>query len=130
MAQEGRKVKPIPPNTPSRFTDRKTSRTNLTHLKPAQDFFFPPPFPLNSFFLSVLLSFFIPPSFHLLPFLFLLPAFFYLLFILIFVKISSSFLSSNIFYCVFHPSFFYFSIPFSFLHFFFFFPPLFPQRRQ
>ena len=40
VAQEGRKVKPILPTTPSRFTDRKTSRTDLTGLKPAEDFFF------------------------------------------------------------------------------------------
>ena len=66
-----------PPSSCS--TDRKT-RTNLTGLKPAEDFFFFfPPSPQKSFFLSVLLSFFfIPSSFHPLPFLFLLPAFFYL----------------------------------------------------
>ena len=87
-------MKPIPPTTLSHFTDRKTSRTNLTGLKPAEDFFFFPPFLLNSFFLSVFLfySFFLP-SF---TFLFLLPALFYLFF-KIFVKIPSSFLSPNIF---------------------------------
>ena len=79
VAQEGIKVKPIPPPTSSHFTDRKTSRTDLTGLKPAEDFFFLfPPFPQNFFFLSVLLSFFIPSSF--LYFLFFLPAFFYLFF--------------------------------------------------
>ena len=36
----GRKVKPILPLTPSHFTDRKTSRTDLTSLKPAEDYFF------------------------------------------------------------------------------------------
>ena len=106
VAQEGRKVKPIPPTTPSPFTDRKTSRTKLNRLKPAEDNFFSP-FPLNSFFLSVLLSF----SFLFLPsftFLFLLPAFFYF-FALIFLKIS--YLSSNLF--KFHlPPFLSFSIPF------------------
>ena len=54
VAREGRKVKPILPTTPSLSTDRKTSRTNLTSLKPAEDFFlFFPPFPLNSFFLEI-----------------------------------------------------------------------------
>ena len=106
MAQEGRKVKPIPATTPSRFTNRKTSRSKLTNLKPAEDYFFFPPFPLNSFFLSVLLSFSIPFSFHPLPSLLLLPAFFYC-FILIFVKIPSSYLSSNFFYSFFFPFPFY-----------------------
>ena len=41
VAQEGRKVKPIPPPTPSLFTDRKNSRTDQTSLKTAEDFFFP-----------------------------------------------------------------------------------------
>ena len=86
VAQEGRKVKPILPTTPSHFTDRKTSRTNLTNLKPAEDVFFPyllffSPIPLNSFFLSVLLSFLIPSSFHpLLFYSFFLPSFIYFLF--------------------------------------------------
>ena len=130
MAQEGGKVKPIIPTTPSHFTDRKTSSTNLTGLKPAQDFSFFPPFPLNSFFLSVLLSFLIPSSFHPLPFLFLLNAFFYF-FVLIFVKIPS-YLSSDLFLS-FLPSFFSFSIPFSpssLLPFFFPFFLFFPQVRQ
>ena len=84
VAQEGRKVKPIPPPTHSRITDRKINRTNLTGLKRAEDFpFLFPPFALNSFFLSVPLSFFYSlflPSF---PFLFpfsLLPFFFSLFF--------------------------------------------------
>ena len=114
MAQEGRKVKPLPGPTPSNFNHRKKSRTNLTGLKPAEDFFFPP-FPLNSFFLSVLLSFFIRSSFHpLLFYSFFLPSFIYL-FILIFVKLPSSYLSSNLFYSFFLPSFlppFLPSIPF------------------
>ena len=71
VAQEGRKAKPIPPQ---RDTDRKTSRTNVTSLKPAKDFFFfflssfPPEFLLPfcpsfyfySFFPPSFLSFFIP----------------------------------------------------------------------
>ena len=40
-AQEGRKVKPIHLHTPSHFTDRKTSKTNLTGLKPTEDIFPP-----------------------------------------------------------------------------------------
>ena len=85
VGQEGRKVKPIPPTTASHFTDRKTSRTDLTCLKPAEDFFFSP-FQLNSFFLSVLLSFFIPFSFNpLLFYSFFLPFIYFI--ILIFVKI-------------------------------------------
>ena len=66
------------------------SRNNLNGLKPTEDFFFPfffpffflfffPfPFPLNSFFLSLSFFSFIPSSSHPLPFLCLLPAFFYL----------------------------------------------------
>ena len=129
VAQEGRKVKPILPTTPSRSTDRTISRTNLTSLKPAEDFFYSffPPFPLNSFFLSVLLSFFIPSSLHPLPFLFPLPAFFYLFicfllkFLLILPLIS--------FYSFFLPSF-PFLFPFFLLPFFL--PPFlfFPQVRQ
>ena len=103
VAQEGRKVKPILPNTPSHFTDRKTSRTNLTGLKPAKDFFFS--FPLNSFFLSVLLSFFIPSSCIV------------YLFISIFVK--TPYLSPDLFLS-FLPSFHSFTIPLLFLLFFFF----------
>ena len=115
VAQEGRKVKPIPPTTPSHFTDRKTSRTNLTSLKPAEDFFLS--FPLNSFFLSVLFSFFIPSSFH--PLLFhsiFLPSFIF--FILIFVKIPH--LSSHLFLLL-PPSYLPFSMPLFPLSFSFFF---------
>ena len=55
------------------------SRNNLNGLKPTEDFFFFPfPFPLNSFFLSLSFFSFIPSSSHPLPFLCLLPAFFYL----------------------------------------------------
>ena len=59
------------------------SRNNLNGLKPTEDFFFFIlflffPFPLNSFFLSLFFFFFIPSSSHPLPFLCLLPAFFYL----------------------------------------------------
>ena len=113
-------MKPIPATTPSRCTDRTTSRINLTSLKPAEDFFFSPPFPLSSFFLSVLLSFCIPSSFHpLLFYSFFLPSFIYY-FVLIFDKFPSSYLSSNLFYSFFLPSFpflFPFSPP-SLLHFF------------
>ena len=107
-------MKPIPPPTPSRFTDRKTSRTDLTGLKPAEDF---------SYFFPLLLS---PSSFlsFFLFYSFFLPSFLYF-FILIFVKIHSSFFPSIFFYSFFLPSFLSFSIPFSFLTFFFlsFFPP-------
>ena len=103
VAQEGRKVKPILPTTPSRSTDRKTSRTNLTSLKPAEDFFF---------FLSYFSPEFLLP-FCPLPFLFLLPAFFYLFLCFNFCK--NSFLS-----CLWS-----LSIPSSFLPFLFYF--LFPS---
>ena len=109
-------MKPILPTTTSCSTDRKTSRTNLTGLKPAEDFFF-----FNSFFFSVLLSFFYSfflPSF---TFLFLLPAFFYLFFILIFVKIPSHLASNLSLFLL--PSFPSFSIPF-FPPSFFLPPPL------
>ena len=129
VAQEGRKVKPIVPTIPSRFTDRKTSRTNLTTLKPAEEFFF-----LFSFFFSFSLppKFLLPfyPSFFflfLLPsftFLFILHAFFYF-FILIYVKIPS-FHSSNLFLFLL-PSFISFSIPFFLL---LPTPPPFPQVKQ
>ena len=129
MAQEGRKVKPILQTNPSRSTDRKTSRINLTGLKPAEDVIFPP-FPLNSFFLSVLLSFF-PSSFHPLLFFysFLLPSFIYC-FLLIFVKITSYLASDLSLFLL--PTFLPFSIPFfapSLL--LFWFPFLFfPQVRK
>ena len=120
VAQDGRKVQPILATTPSRFTDRKTSRTNLTCLKPADDFFFfvssfPPEFLLPfcpSFF------FYIPSYFHPLPFLFLLPAFFYLFFVLIFVKIPS-YLASDL--SLFPLPSFLFLFPISLLPFFLFF---------
>ena len=140
MAQEGRKVKPIPATTPSHFTERKTSRTNLTGLKPAKDFFFFslslcfffPPFPLNSFSLSVLPSFLIPSSFHpLLFYSFFLPSFiyFFILFLLKFLLLifppiffmHSSFLPSIPFLLAFS------ILPFSFIFSFFL---LFPQVRQ
>ena len=98
VAQEGRKVKPIPPLTTSCFTDRKTSRTDLTCLKPVEDIFFSF-FPLHlspSCFLSYFL-FFIHSSFlPLLFYSFFLRSIIYF-FILSFVKIPSSFLSSNLF---------------------------------
>ena len=103
-------MKPVPPPSPSCFTDRKASRTDPTCLKPGDS-----PH-LNSFFLTVLLSLFIPSS--ILPLLFnsfFLPSFIYLL-IFIFVKILSSFLSSDLFYSFFLPFIFYsfFLPPFSF----------------
>ena len=118
VAQEGRKVKPILPTTPSTFTDRKTSRTNLTTLKPAENFFFLfPPIPLNSFFLSVLPSFFMPSSFHPLSFYsFFLPSFIYFP-VLIFVKIPSSYLSSDLFLFLL-PAFVRSYLPFLFSSFF------------
>ena len=113
-------MKSIPPTTPSHSTERKTSRTNLTSLKPGEDFLFPP-FRLNSFFLSVFLSSFIPSSFHpLLFYSFFLPSFIYF-FILIFVKIPSSNHSSNLFLFLFLHSFHCFSITFTSLPFSFFF---------
>ena len=145
VAQEGRKVKPILPTTPSRYTDRKTSRTNLTSLKPAEDllFFFsflfsfllspwiPSSF-LSFFLFLILLPFLIPSSFHPLPFLFLLPAFFYLFCCFNFFKKIPSYLASDI--SLFPlPSFLSFSIPFfPPSSFFFFLPPFlfFPQVRQ
>ena len=135
-------MKPILPTTPSHSIDRTTSRTNLTSLKPAEDLFFFflllfffPSFPLKSFFLSVLLSLFIPFSFHPLPFLFLLPAFFYLFCCFNFCKKIPSYLASNLSLFLL-PSFLSFSIPFFppslLLSFFFFLPPFlfFPQVRQ
>ena len=108
MAQEGRKVKPILPNTPSRFIDRKTSRTNLTSLKPEEDIFF------SSFIPEFLIHFcpfffFIPSSFHPLPFLFLLPGSFIYSIVLIFEKITS-YLASDLSFFL-RPSFLSFSIP-------------------
>ena len=75
VAQEGRKVKPIPPPTDSHFTVRKTSRTNLTSLKPAKDFF-----SLSLKITSSFLFFFL--------FLFLLPAIFYSFFKKFFIVIQ------------------------------------------
>ena len=114
VAQEGRKVKPILPTTPSRSTDRNTSRTNLTSLKPAEDLFFffflsvfPPeflrPFGPSFFFYSSFL-----PSFI---FLFLLPAFFYLFCCFNFCQKIPSYLASDL-SLILLPSFLSFSIPF------------------
>ena len=124
VAKEGRKVKPILPTTTSRFTDRKTRRTKLTRLKPAEDFSFFPPFPLNSFFLSVHISFFY--SFFLPSFTFFIPSSSLLLFILFFQFLLKFLLilPPIFLYSFFLPSFpflFHFSLfPFSF--FFFFLP--------
>ena len=100
-------MKPILPTTRSRSTDRKTSRTNLTSLKPAEDYFFFP-FPLNSFFHSVLLSFFIPSSFLPLLFYSFFLTSFICSFVLIFVKIP--YLASDLSLFLL-PSFLSFSIP-------------------
>ena len=91
VAQEERKVKPILPTTPSRSTDRMTSRTTLTSLKPTEDYFFFP-FLLSPEFLlpfcpSFFSLFFLPPILYLF-YAFLLPSFIYS-FVLIFVKILS-----------------------------------------
>ena len=91
VAQEGRKVKPILPTTPSWSTDRKTSRTNLTGLKPAEDFFFFP----SSFPPEFLLPF--CPSFFF--YSFFLPSFIYS-FVLIFIKIPSFFKNILIDYAI------------------------------
>ena len=125
MAQEGRKVKPILPTTPSLSTDRKTSRTNLTGLKPTEDFFFSffslsfcpefllpfcPSFFFYSFFLPSF-TFFIPSSCLL---LFIVLFYFWLKFLLILPPIFL--------YSFFLPSF-PFLFPFSLLPFSFFFSP-------
>ena len=104
VAQDGKKVKPIPPPTPAHFTDRTTSRTNLTSLKPAEEIFF----------------FSFPPKL-LLPFCpfffysFFLPSFNYS-FVLIFVKFPS-YLASIFLYSYALPSI-AFLFPFSLLPFF------------
>ena len=80
VTPEGRKVKPIPPTTPSCFSDKKTSRTDLTGLKQAEDLVF------LSFF-SLLLPFcpsFFFYSFFLPSFTFLMPSSCLLLFIHLF----------------------------------------------
>ena len=107
MAQEGRKVKPILPTTPSRSTERKTSRTNLTGLKPAEDFFF-----LSSFPPEFLLPF-CPSSYHPLPF------FIHSSCLLLFIVLFKFLLKNSFLSCL--RSFF---IPSSFLPFLFysFFP--------
>ena len=114
VAQEGRKVKPILPTTPSRSTDRKISKTNLAGLKPAEDFFF---FPFPSSFPPEFLHPFCPSFF----FLFLLPSILYHFYsyflpsfiysvVLIFVKIPSYLASDLSLFLL--PSFLSFSIPF------------------
>ena len=111
-------MKPILPTTPSHSTDRKTSRTNLSGLKPVEDISFPfPPFPLNSFVLSVLLSFFY--SFFLPSFTFFIPSSCLLLFILLFYFLLKFLLILPLIflYSFFLPSF-PFLFPFSLLPFF------------
>ena len=83
-----------PSNDPSHSTDKKTSTTNMTGLKPAQDFFFS--FILSSFppeFLLLFCPSFFFYSFFLPSFTFFIPSscFFYLFFVLIYVKIPSSY---------------------------------------
>ena len=123
VAQEGRKVKPILTTTPSCSTDRKTSRTNLTGLKPAEDLFFP--FLLSPWITSSFLFFlFLLPPILYLFYAFFLPSFIYS-FVLIFVKIPSylgsdlslfplpSFLSFSFSFS--HPSHLFFPYPLSLL---------------
>ena len=105
-------MKPILPTTSSHSTDRKTSRTNLTGLKPAEDFFFfhssfPPEFLLP--FCPSFFSLFLLPSILYLFYSFFLPSFIYS-FVFITVKITS-FLASDLSLFLF-PSFLSFSIPF------------------
>ena len=106
VAQEGRKVKPTSPPTHSCFTDRKTSKTDLTSIKPEEKFSFllfsPSSFSLSFFFYS----FFLPSFTFYITFL----ASFYSFLMLIFLKIAS-YLSSNFFV----PSSFLSSFPFLFL---------------
>ena len=124
MAQEGRKVKPLPPTTPSRFTDRKTGRTNLTGLKKAEDFFFFPSFP-PKFLLPFCASFFLY-SFFLASFTYFILSSCLLLFVLIFVKKFLLILPPIFLYSYSLPSF-PFLFPFSLLPYIFFAPiPLFP----
>ena len=131
VAREERKVKPILPNTPSHFTDRKTSRTNLTGLNTAEDFLFflssfPPEFLL--LFCPYFFFLFLLPSILYLFKSFFLPSFIYS-FVLIFVKIPSYLASDLSLFLL--PSFLSFSIPFFPPSHFFFAPlPLFPQVRQ
>ena len=99
---------PILPTTPSHSTDRTTSRTNLTSLKPVEDFFF---FFLSSFPREFLLPF--CPSFFF--YSFFLPSFIYS-FVVIFVKIPS-YLASNLSVSFPLPSF-PFLLPFSLRSFF------------
>ena len=119
-------MKPIPPTTSSRFTDRKTSRTNLTRLKPSEVFhfllslssvFLPSP-KIPSSLLSFFLFLFLLPSILYHFYSFFLPRFIYF-FVLIFVK-SPSYLDSDL-YSFFLPPF-PFLFPFSLLPFSFYTP--------
>ena len=128
VAQEGRKVKPILPTTPSHSTERKTSRTNLTGFKPAKDYFFfssfPPEFLL--LFCPFFFLFFLPSILYLFYY-FSLPSFIYS-FLLIFVK-KFLILPQIFLYSYSLPSF-PFLFPFSLLPFFFVPFLFFPQVRQ
>ena len=147
VAQEGRKVKPILPTTPSCSIDRKTSKTNLNSLKPAEDLFyflfsfssffflsfFPPEFLLPLSFFSFIPSFLLPPIlYHF--YVFFLPSFIYSV-VLIFVKKFLLILPPIFLYSYSLPSF-PFPFPFSLLplwvcSFFFFAPiPLFPTGEK
>ena len=122
MAQEGRKVKPIPPTTPSPFTDRNTSRTILTSLKPAEDFFFPQLYPrICYYFQPFLLFLFLLPSILYLFHSFFLPSFIYC-FVLKLLKLLLI-LAPTFLYSFFLPSF-PFLFPFQLLPFSFFFSPV------
>ena len=96
-----------------RSDDRKTRRTNLTGLKPAEDFFFfsflLSPWIPSSFLSSFLFSFLIPSILYLF-YSFFLPSFIYSV-VLIFVKIPSYLASDLSLFLL--PSFLSFSIPFS-----------------
>ena len=107
-----------------RSDNRKTSRTNLTGLKPAEDFFFLSSFP-PEFLLPFCPSFFFY-SFLLPSFTFFIPSSCLLLFILlIFVKIPSYLASDLSLFLL--PSFLSFSIPLFPPYLLFFAPlPLFP----
>ena len=116
-------MKPILPNTPSRSTDRKTSRTGLTGLKTAEDFFFLSSFP-PEFLLPFCPSFFFY-SFFLPSFTFFYsfcqPSFIYSVDI-IFVKKILLILLPIVLYSYSLPSF-PFLFPSSLLPIFFFFLP-------
>ena len=100
-----------PSNHPLPFHRQEHQQNYPDQFKASRRLFFPPALPMNLLFLSALPSFFIPSSFHPLPFSFLLPAFLYLLFCFKIVKITSYLGSDLPLFLL--PSFLSFSIPFS-----------------